>query len=133
MGKSRDETSPYLGSRNWWHIRMDGKDTRLPFDTKKLTHCHQVGPLPATPETQMLPLSYIYNSGRHFVARPFPDFEQILGWFNGIIHGLLGDMMDDLLDEVRRPSTSNVDSRFQRSSTKYASIDGIRRTNIFFG
>jgi hypothetical protein len=48
----------------------------------------------------VLPLSYIYNSGRHYVQKPVPDLLEVLAWFQGIINGQLRDMMNDLLDEV---------------------------------
>jgi len=63
---------------------------------------YMVGPLPASEDTQILPLTYLYNSGRNFVRNPLPDFESIVGWFSDLGEEV-SDMIKDLLGEVVNP------------------------------
>jgi primary-amine oxidase len=41
---------------------------------------YQLGPLPTSNETQLLPLTHIYNSGRNYVQTPMPDVVSLMEW-----------------------------------------------------
>ena len=41
---------------------------------------YMVGPLPVTTATEVLPLSFCYNSGRNYVRSPVPDLFELVGW-----------------------------------------------------
>jgi primary-amine oxidase len=64
-----------------------------------------IGPLPACKDTQILPLSFPYNSGRNFVKNPLPKYEDILEWFSDLGHEV-SDIVDDLIGEAIRPGDS---------------------------
>jgi primary-amine oxidase len=67
---------------------------------------YMVGPLPASSETQILPLTFPYNSGRNFIQNPLPNYESILEWFASLGHEV-SDVVDDLLGEVILPGHSS--------------------------
>lgn len=41
---------------------------------------YQIGPLPVSTDTRVLPLKYIFNSGRNYVENPIQDFFAIFDW-----------------------------------------------------
>jgi primary-amine oxidase len=41
---------------------------------------YQIGPLPPSSNTQLLPLTHIYNSARNYVQTPVPDVVSLLDW-----------------------------------------------------
>jgi primary-amine oxidase len=61
-----------------------------------------VGPLPASQDTTITPLSWPYNSGRNSVKNPLPNYEDILAWFSALGKEV-ADMVEDLLGEVVNP------------------------------
>ncbi|KAF1986474.1 copper amine oxidase [Aulographum hederae CBS 113979] len=63
---------------------------------------YMVGPLPTGEDTQILPLMYLYNSGRNYVKNPLPAFEDIIEWFSSLGEEI-PDMIKDLLGEVVNP------------------------------
>ena len=67
------------------------------FDEGPVMVYYMIGPLPVSPETQILPLEYIFNSGRNYVSSPVQDFLAISDFgfeiatnISDITHDLLG-------------------------------------------
>lgn len=65
-------------------------------------YMYMVGPLPANRNTTIQPLTFPYNSGRHFVKNPLPNYEDILEWFSDLGKEV-ADLVEDLLGEVVNP------------------------------
>lgn len=63
---------------------------------------YMVGPLPASENTTITPMTWAYNSGRNYVDNPLPNYESIIEWFSDLGREV-PDMMDDLLGDVANP------------------------------
>lgn len=57
---------------------------------------YQVGPLPITSESQVFPLSYIFNSGRNYIQNPVHDFYAIMDFGLSLAENV-SDITQDLL------------------------------------
>lgn len=62
-----------------------------------------VGPLPASAQTEIVPLSFPYNSGRNHVVNPLPSYTEIVKWLANLGHKN-SDMIKDLLGDVVDPN-----------------------------
>ena len=63
---------------------------------------YMVGPLPASENTTITPLTWAYNSNRYSVDNPLPNYEDILAWFADIGKEA-ADMVEDLLGDIVNP------------------------------
>ncbi len=60
---------------------------------------YMVGPLPVSSETQVLPLEYIFNSGRNYIENPVQDFSSIMRFGLSLAENV-SDITQDLLGAV---------------------------------
>ncbi|KAK5171018.1 uncharacterized protein LTR77_004162 [Saxophila tyrrhenica] len=60
---------------------------------------YMVGPLPVGSDTQVLPLDYVFNSGRNYVANPVQDFFAIMEFGLSLAENV-SDITQDLLGAV---------------------------------
>lgn len=63
---------------------------------------YMVGPLPASQDTTITPMSWAYNSDRNSVDNPLPNYESVVEWFSELGKEV-SDMVDDLLGDVVNP------------------------------
>jgi hypothetical protein len=68
------------------------------FEFFKLTTL-KVGPLPPKESTNILPLSFCYNSDRNYAANPIPDMGVMLEWTLSLASNT-SDIIEELLDGV---------------------------------
>jgi primary-amine oxidase len=68
---------------------------------------YMVGPLPASQDTTITPMSWAYNSHRHTVDNPLPDYEAVVEWF-ATLGKEAADMVEDLLGDVVNPGDVKI-------------------------
>ncbi|KAF2835986.1 amine oxidase catalytic domain-containing protein [Patellaria atrata CBS 101060] len=78
---------------------------------KATIHEYMVGPIPIGSETQILPLSYCHNSGRHYVKNPLPNYLDIINWFSDL-GDEVSDIVEHLLAEVANPGNLSYSPPF---------------------
>ena len=65
-----------------------------------------VGPLPVSTQTQILPLEYVFNSGRNYIKNPIQDFFAIMEYGTSIAQNM-SDITEELLGATANPDNSN--------------------------
>jgi len=88
---------------------MSGETNKLPryarvivnrgAEVEATIHEYMVGPLPTSDDTQIVPLTFCYNTGRNYIKNPLPEFENIVQWFTDLGNEL-SDLIGDLLGKV---------------------------------
>ena len=66
------------------------------FDNWPYLVFYMVGPLPISSQTQIIPLEYVYNSGRNYVRSPVVDSNAIMDFMYAMA-GNISDITQDLL------------------------------------
>lgn len=72
------------------------------FDEEPYMVYYMAGPLPISKETQVLPLSYVFNNGHNYVRNPVQDFYAIMDFGISLAKNL-SDITEDLLGASVNP------------------------------
>ena len=84
-----------------WDGRSDGRRQQSLRTLMGIPHMvyYSVGPLPADPETQILPLTYVFNSGGNSIPNPVQDFFAIMEFGMSLAENV-SDITQSLLGAV---------------------------------
>ena len=73
------------------------------FDNEPYMVYYMTGPLPISKDTEVLPLSYVFNNGRNYVRNPVQDFFAIMDFGLSIAQNL-SDVTEELLGASVNPA-----------------------------